>query len=420
MGNGPSTLETCREAGFPISAENCTIEFDSAGNVVSFAGIGHGEFEADPDVAGQGIVAAYFALSIAVCAMGIILAGMRGLSLILSSSKDKPRLFLRSMEFSDMAHGLVDGLILSCADTQLLLILAVGASFYATSQCTMSLYHFYVAFHMVLVGLATSILAFVLVQSPYRSYLSSLARIVIMGLAIGYLIRAGNLLEDKERLAAVHAKLPKKGQQDSLIILPAICVLTDAVNPFFDLTNDQKEHLRHKGLVRDIHNQAQVLLVPYIMLTVATLFGMRYRLKLVRKTDAQGTLQVPLDPNEEKNRLASVRFYVSCLLKGALWVTCLVLIIWNWITIGVLRSWVDRSEWLNKEGGNPEKDVLGLGQLAPLISLGVVGFALLDGLWGGVKDWRIFGHLKDDEEETKPSRRSSIQLQPMGTYSQGP
>jgi hypothetical protein len=30
---------------------------------------------------------------------------------------------------------------MSCADTQLLLILAVGGAFYSTTQCNISLYH---------------------------------------------------------------------------------------------------------------------------------------------------------------------------------------------------------------------------------------------------------------------------------------
>jgi hypothetical protein len=41
--------------GINITAANCTIEFDSSGNVVSFAGVGKGEFEADPDIAGYGV-----------------------------------------------------------------------------------------------------------------------------------------------------------------------------------------------------------------------------------------------------------------------------------------------------------------------------------------------------------------------------
>lgn len=113
MGQRASTLETCRErmADKNYSADNCTIEFDSSGNVVSFAGIGHGEFEADPDIAGAGvsdtnptltqgqrscsddstknkqIVGAFMALSVIVCGVGLILATISVSTLLLSRMK---------------------------------------------------------------------------------------------------------------------------------------------------------------------------------------------------------------------------------------------------------------------------------------------------------------------------------------------
>ena len=53
---------------------------------------------------------------------------------------------------------------------------------------------------------------------------------------------------------------------------------------------------------------------------------------------------------------------------------CTVFIIWNWIAIAGLRSWVNGSDWLHREGGlNPEYTIKSIGQLAPLVALGAIG-----------------------------------------------
>lgn len=145
------------------------------------------------------------------------------------------------MKYSEKVHDLVDDLVLSSADAQLILIIAFGASFYSISQCSVLLYHYYVAFHIVLVGLVTSVLAFVLVRSPYKSYFSSLARIVLFGISIATLLQTKDvrMLEDND-VAAMQGHLPTETQKDSLIILPAYCILERSVNPFFNLTDDQK------------------------------------------------------------------------------------------------------------------------------------------------------------------------------------
>lgn len=329
------------------------------------------------------------------------------------------------MRYSSNVHDLVDGVMLSCADTQLLLILAVGGSFYSTAQCTISLYHYFVAFHTVLVGLATSLLAYIQVRSPFEVYFSSLARLTIFGIGIGFLARTGKMLQpEEEDVTAAQAYLPARDQLDSLIILPAICILEKQMNPFANLTDEQKEHLTHRGLRRDVRSQAQVLMAPFILVAMVTLFGVRFRKTLPRDSQSQGSLQVPVDMDAERNKMANLRFYISGVLKTGFWLGALVIIVLNWVTIGILRGWVDRSEWLNKEDGNPEKDVRGVGQLAPLVSLGFVGFAFLDGLWSFAREWWFFKQYVDDDDEddeaAKTAPRTSFELQPSTTYASRP
>ena len=54
MGQQYSIVQECQAKGFTVSEDNCTITF--ASSVVSnFGSIGYGEFEGDPDIAGQGV-----------------------------------------------------------------------------------------------------------------------------------------------------------------------------------------------------------------------------------------------------------------------------------------------------------------------------------------------------------------------------
>jgi hypothetical protein len=453
MGQKPSTLETCYKRGINITVANCKIEFDSSDNVVSFAGVGEGEFEADPDIAGEGVSklpslrgpspalllttrdADLRCLHISQCCsvcLGhhtgvhalVAVGAMSGqevspshgftvgiksfLTLVIFSSHQE--LYIRSTKGSNKIHSVVDDFILSCADTQLLLILAVGGSFYSTTQCNISLYHYYVAVHMVLLGLTTSILAFILVRSPYKSFLSALARIVIFGISIGTLIRSTKMTEsDFTDVPAVQSKLPNKGQWDSLIIAPAYCILENSVNPFFNLTESQQDHLTHTGLTRDVKKQCIALLAASVITLIATSSELvvNYRRGVERSPQQPGTRHTPSAVHE----MGTSWFAVFRVIKAVIWIISVVLIIMNWITIITLRRWVDKSKWLDSEGGNPEKDVRGVGQLAPLVALGVAGFTFLNGVWSYIGRCRCFKYVYvKEEEDGKSSRRNSVEL----------
>jgi hypothetical protein len=92
------------------------------------------------------------------------------------------------------------------------------------------------------------------------------------------------------------------------------------------------------------------------------------------------------------------------LARFLIWVACVFVIIWNWINIGNLRKWADQSEWLQKENGeNPESKFQGIGQIAPLASLGAA-FVFFDGLWESTKKrgWlRRFDQDLLDERESQ-------------------
>ena len=80
MGQDYSVTNGCtaKDAGF--TAAKCAIEFDPSGQVKSFGGIQRGQFEGDPDIAGQGVLLAFLIPGCIVCFLGIVFVLIRAWS----------------------------------------------------------------------------------------------------------------------------------------------------------------------------------------------------------------------------------------------------------------------------------------------------------------------------------------------------
>lgn len=55
MGQSVSLIEDCKKIGVNITEDQCKVEFDSSGKVSTFGEVEKGKFEADTDIAGQGV-----------------------------------------------------------------------------------------------------------------------------------------------------------------------------------------------------------------------------------------------------------------------------------------------------------------------------------------------------------------------------
>lgn len=325
------------------------------------------------------------------------------------------------MEYCDKAHEAFDGLILSCADAQLLLNLAFGVSLNSELQCSVSTYHYFVALHMVVVGMLTTAFAILLVRTVYKSYVfSTLARIVVLAVCLTILTESNadftetlsplpTIHETRALLSTIHEKLPADDQKDSLIVLTAYCIFEAAVNPIFNLTQEQEEYLTKSGLHRNIRHQSRTIAGMFIFaamgISLGPFFSRKHSTKEAHQALDERTLRF-------RRRFQYSMFIAVPCVKGFIGGVCLGLIIWNWITISILRSWVDKSDWLNREGGNPENDIQGIGQTAPLVALGAVGYTYLDGVWMMARKSHLFRRFRYDDNPNA-SRRSSIALQPL-------
>lgn len=304
---------------------------------------------------------------------------------------------------SSWLHEHFDDLVTSCSDAQLLVLLAFGIAFGSRSQCEVSGYHYTVAVHMVLDGLATSILAMVIARDTRDKIVSALARIVIFIVClVGLFLSNLNLtdLQAFDKTTGIKNKLPGKDQHDSMLVMPVFCLLETTFDPFSGLSSEEKKYLTHTGLSRNAFVQRELILTLFVLVIVP---------KFVTGIFAPKGAETVIDDDLTVCGINARRlyFYATGFFKMLVWGIATGLICWNWVMIYSLRDWAEDSGWLELEDGeNPERDVQGLGQVAPLVSLLGIGIAFVAALYG-----LLPFNKKDDNQNPNPN--AAIPLQNM-------
>ena len=255
---------------------------------------------------------------------------------------------------------MLDDLLLAAADAQLVFIIAYGTAFYSIWKCQVSLYHFSVAIHMVLIGLSTSTQSYTITRKFYKAPLMLILRAVIFW--IGYvgleLTTAGN---PSDKNFTVTTKIPGKTQTDSVILLPAFCLLDDFFGTISNLTFEQQIYLAPKGQPEIILFQ---LVSQGIVSGATNVFAIGYNIFLFWRRRRY--------PDAEEPRTPGWAILVKIIFKLLGWIFCFFFTMWNLSSIIRLRNWINSSVWLERvDNINPERVIQsqGLGQLVPLVTL---------------------------------------------------
>ena len=305
----------------------------------------------------------------------------------------------RAQELLESLHTYFDDIMLAAADAQLLLILAFGFSYYSTSQCEVSLYHYLIATHMILIGLATSALACSIVRRFYKSPLTSLVRCAVFFTgAVGLLLTKGSNPVVNDSIF-MH-RLPGKDQKDNVILLPAYRLLEKDFNPLVRLTDEERNHLAPDSLTHDTHGQ-----VEWLIAVGCAVFGFTFLYYLFlwcSKCCRRREHQIMEIKKKAESRWASIP---KLLIRASFLLACTTLIIWNAMSIFLPRQWINDSPWLQLEDDvNPESLVQGIGQIAPLAALGTIVFALANSV-SAAKWGPLFQHHVSNNHNKRPMNR---------------
>lgn len=256
---------------------------------------------------------------------------------------------------------------------------------------------------MVLTGLATSLLSMVIARDTRDKIVTALARIVIFIVCLAGLFLSNLNLTDLQafdKTTGIKNKLPGKDQHDSMLVLPVFCLLETSFDPFSGLSPEETKYLTHTGLSRNAFIQREFILTIFVLVIIP---------KFVTGILAPKGVEAVLDDDRTFCGINARRLYFfgTGFFKMLVWGIATGLISWNWVMIYSLRDWAEDSGWLEFEDGqNPERDVQGLGQIAPLVSLIAIGIAFVGALYG-----LLPFNKKDDNQNPDPS--ASIPLQNM-------
>ena len=254
---------------------------------------------------------------------------------------------------------------------------------------------------MLLMGLLTSVLSYTLAHSFSRSYVTLLCRAFLFWVDFFGLTRT---LDNNhfEADAAFLRWVPGNNQTDSIIVLPAFCLLEGSFDPLQDLVPEQRLHLTNNGVYRATDFQIKVICsLGGVTFGVAILCILAYIWNNTCGSDKHHRAAMI-----EKKEWPKWTIFLWAVVRVVSWFVCTGFIIWNWIAIAHLRSWVNGSDWLQLEDGlNPEYTIKSIGQLAPLVALGTIGltftnsFRILTKTETAAEEWI---ELQDGTYQWKP------------------
>ena len=201
-------------------------------------------------------------------------------------------------------------------------------------------------------------------------------------------------------------KIPSANQTDSVILLPAYCLLDPSLDPLRNLSSTQQAYLAPQG-------SAAIIAVQLVCIgTVAGLaftFAILYNGFYLWHRMLHGRIY--------RVRLWSQVTLCKILFKLGAWDVCFAFAMWNLFTINALRNWINASIWLQRDDGvNPEHVIQGLGQVAPLVALINILFGPIGAVSGKLRSW--YFPSKDDGGgyKRRAARRSSVEFQPLNSH----
>jgi hypothetical protein len=260
--------------------------------------------------------------------------------------------------FCKKLHGLLDPIILSSCDAQILLIFAYGISFKLSFQCSISAYHYNIVVYIIFANCSTFTLAVIFVRNYFKNFVTGMLRLIAM---IVILAVYSHVLQSQSANFAPFEVVPEKGTSDSVLFLPAICLL--------DTESSASQDYNLSKLTRNFQFLLDMI---FAWAVIAQAIPPIRRMMDRRRLD-------PKAIDIKKSRGISLRRALAfVLMKLILCFFPFLYIRLAWSNIMKLRIWVDKSGWMDKTEGNPEFDNLGIGQLAPLVALAAIVVPITD------------------------------------------
>jgi uncharacterized membrane protein YoaK (UPF0700 family) len=240
-----------------------------------------------------------------------------------------------------------ESLLFIVADAQLVTAFAYGINFGKSGKCTVSSYHYSVMVNTLVIALACLTLSVYLPRHYWRTRLPSFLRTLATLVVFIFLLRFLAYQVDQEsspELMLVY----RSDRTDSSLFLPVACFLDPDLDPFKRLSPAQSNGIGGTGT-----KWTPGLTLAFLVAACYFVAHVTRLLCHVKKSKPRPSVWL------------SVFIILSCVVAIGL---CFGHTL-------VLRRWIDMSGWMEQPDGpgtnpgNPEKDLVGIGQLLPLTTM---------------------------------------------------
>lgn len=130
--------------------------------------------------------------------------------------------YQKSVVRSERWYDILEAMLMSIPDAQILLSLAVSLNFAVRRKCTLSLYHLRIALNLILIGCTNFVLAYTIVRNHWRAPIAGVVRIAYLITALYFL---GRVLLQQVMVGEQPEQEPPKTMNYSMILLSADCFL---------------------------------------------------------------------------------------------------------------------------------------------------------------------------------------------------
>ncbi len=308
---------------------------------------------------------------------------------------NKPREERTNPSVSDI----LESIVISCSDQQLFTGGAYALTVRYFKGCSVSAYHYNVLVNGLLITCATHVVAVTVVMNYWRYPLMAMLRVAITVL----IFLVTGLLLTKETgtdFGSFPLAVPplSDATNGSPLFMAAACFESDIGNT--GLTKAVQSSLDHLNQILRGPDQAWTLYIAMLLWWILAIFAEIVRFLHRGSTKASGRRRALVtrvrswatgakeDGKQKRERLARIfralfHFCFVFYLVAGLAISTIVVVI-SAIYIQQLRSWVDKSGWLDldRTGANPENDATTFGQLVPILMTALTVFALMQMLSG--------------------------------------
>ncbi|KAL1838073.1 hypothetical protein VTJ49DRAFT_3093 [Mycothermus thermophilus] len=373
-----------------------------------------GTFNGDPDIAGAGVLGAFFCVTAVSVFLGF-------LSMLWWCSKNilgmvnrltREEKTLKNWQLS--VSGILEAIIITCSDQQIFTGGAYAITLRYAKACNVSAYHYNIVANILLVTCATHLMAITVARHYWEHPYVGTLRLIVTTLV--YVITGTLLSKQGSGSLGFPTEIPSYSSQYSLMLLPAACFQRPGNQIGSEFERAFRASSAAEFFTGQVHGRANyVIMLLFYCVAVCVSLGRVVRRGLGHdgkrnKFVARMKQKVPF---LFRIRRALYMLFAVYLVAGIALTAWTVAIAAKYVF--ELRRWVDKSGWIQKSNNqNPENDPSTFGQLVPLLLMSLTLFTFMQILSERIRarrrreKHRKYNSLRHNKDSNSPSPDSGM------------